>query len=149
MLRVSQGQKEFVLYYMEENEDIVITQKDIREIQLAKGAVIGGIKTLMKSLSVTKDKLDKIMLAGAFGNYIRKESAIRIGLLPKVPEEKILSLGNGAGAGASMALLSEKMRKKAEETAKFACHVELSKDTDFQNYYINGMNFPEKAEANN
>ena len=148
-LRVSQGQKEFVLYYKEENGDIVITQKDIREIQLAKGAVIGGIKTLMKSLSVTEKQLDRVMLAGAFGSYIRKESAVRIGLLPNVAEDKIISLGNGAGAGASMALLSEKMRKKAEEITELACHVELSQDADFQNYYINGMNFPEKAEANN
>lgn len=125
----------------DEGEEILITQDDVREIQLAKGAILGGILTLMKTLGIKKEDLDSIMLAGAFGNYIKKESALRIGLLPQVPVEKIISVGNAAGAGSSMALLSDTVREHASKVASEIVHVELSMNNDFKNYYMTTMSF--------
>lgn len=134
--------KGFLLGDRQDGEKIVITQKDIREVQLAKGAILGGMLTLLKKLSIQKDDIDRLIIAGAFGNYIDKESAVRIGLLPDIPTEKIISIGNGAGTGASMALLNGDMRRKAEEQTQKITHVELSQDMDFQDYYIDSMLFP-------
>lgn len=135
------NQAGFVLKERQGKESIVFTQADIREVQLAKGAILGGILTLMKKLGITLDNLDRILIAGAFGNYIDKESALTMGLLPAIPKERITSIGNGAGVGAAMALLSEKQRKIAEEQTRKITHVELSQDMDFQEYYIDSMIF--------
>lgn len=131
----------FILAYREGKDDILLTQQDIREVQLAKGAILAGIQTLMKKLDITTDDLDSIMLAGAFGNYISKDSALRIGLFPKISIDKILSVGNAAGAGSSMALLSDSERKHACEIAKNTEHIELSMNMDFQEFYITAMAF--------
>lgn len=122
-------------------EPVVFTQADIREVQLAKGAILGGILTLMKKLGITLESLDRILIAGAFGNYIDKESALTMGLLPAISKERITSIGNGAGVGAAMALLSGKQRQIAEEQIRKITHVELSRDMDFQEYYIDSMIF--------
>ncbi|MDO4976887.1 MAG: ASKHA domain-containing protein, partial [Eubacteriales bacterium] len=134
-------EKGFLLVKNEKGDDIVITQKDMREVQLAKGAILGGILTLMKKLDFTVDEIDQVYIAGAFGNYIDKTNAITMGLLPAVSPEKVISIGNGAGVGASMALLSVDKRKDAEEKVKIIEHVELSQDMDFQEYYIQSMLF--------
>lgn len=133
--------KAFVLAGDDETERVMLTQADIREIQLAKGAILGGIKTLMRKLSITEEEIDRVMIAGAFGSYINKESAIHMGLLPKLDSKKVISIGNGAGTGASMALLSGAVREKAESLARKVIHVELSKDKDFEELYIENMNF--------
>jgi uncharacterized 2Fe-2S/4Fe-4S cluster protein (DUF4445 family) len=117
----------------------VITQKDIRELQLAKGAIVAGTRILLKELSVEVKDIDKIMLAGAFGNYINKDSALRIGLLPPVSPEKIFSIGNAAGEGAKMVLLSTVERARAAVLAKKARHIELSIQKDFQAEFINSL----------
>ncbi len=121
---------------------ILLTQQDVREVQLAKGAILAGIQTLMKTLGMTKNDIDSILLAGAFGNYINKKSALRIGLFPQIAKEKILSVGNAAGAGASMALLSDTERKTASEIAQKIEHIELSMNMDFQEFYMYAMTFP-------
>lgn len=131
----------FILASGEEGDNIVLTQQDIREVQLAKGAILAGIQTLMHTLQINISDIDSIMLAGAFGNYINKESALRIGLLPKVPISRILSVGNAAGAGASMALLSDEERRHASSLALNTEHIELSMNMDFQNYYMTAMSF--------
>lgn len=131
----------FILAYREGKDDILLTQQDIREVQLAKGAILAGIQTLMKNLDITIDDLDSIMLAGAFGNYISKESALRIGLFPRISIDRIFSVGNAAGAGSSMALLSDAERKHACEMAKNTEHIELSMNMDFQEFYITAMSF--------
>lgn len=130
-----------VLAYRKTGENIILTQKDIREVQLAKAAIYAGIKTLMKRLGVKTEDIHAIYLAGAFGNYIQKESAVRIGLLPQLSMEKIISIGNAAGVGACMALLSKDMREKADFLAKTTEHIELATDLEFQEEYINGMSF--------
>ncbi|WP_278567013.1 ASKHA domain-containing protein, partial [Emergencia timonensis] len=90
---------------------------------------------------VKEDQLAKISIAGAFGNYIRNTSAIHIGLLPKIEEEKIHSLGNSAGIGASMILLSCDSKEEAEKVAREIEHIELAARSDFQDQYMMAMMF--------
>ncbi len=133
---------DFVLYFSKDGKsDVVITQKDVREVQLAKAAISAGITIMMKEIGITKDTLEKISIAGAFGNYIRNTSAINIGLLPKIAEEKIYSLGNSAGIGASMILLSERSKEEAEVAARRIEHIELAARSDFQDQYMMAMMF--------
>lgn len=131
----------FILAFRDSGDHIFLTQKDVREVQLAKGAILAGIQTLMKTLDMTTEELDSILLAGAFGNYIDKESALRIGLFPQLPVDKIIPVGNAAGTGASMALLSDNERILANEIARQVEHVELSRNMDFQEFYIKAMMF--------
>jgi len=144
----SSGQAEFVLVWAKDTvigEDIVLTQKDIRELQLAKGAIAAGTKILLKEMGVKFTQLNKVMLAGAFGNFIKKESALGMGLLPPIPIKDIITIGNAASEGAKMVLLSAKERIRAVELAKTAEHIELSNKKGFQDEFIKslslGINF--------
>lgn len=135
---------EFVLVWAQNTstgEDIIITQKDIRELQLAKGAIRAGIEILMTEMGINRSQLDRVFLAGAFGNYINKEKALGIGLLPRIPAEKISAIGNAAGNGAKMALLSGIERTKASELANHAEHIELSIRLDFQERFLDSLGF--------
>lgn len=143
-LRKTEQGGEFVMAWAQDTstgEDIVLTQKDIRELQLAKGAMRAGVQILMTEMGITQEQLDRVMLAGAFGNYIKKESALGIGLLPPVPIERISAIGNAAGDGAKMALLSTVERARATELADHAEHLELSTRKDFQEEFINALSF--------
>lgn len=131
----------FVLSKAKDGENIVITQGDVREVQLAKGAILAGIQTLMQELGMKVETIDSIMLAGAFGNYIDKLSALEIGLLPDVEPEKIIAIGNAAGIGACMSLLSCRERSHADVIAARTEHVELSMNPIFQDFYIDAMRF--------
>lgn len=139
--------KEYVLEWASEaaiNSDIVITQKDVREVQLAKGAMYAGAIVLMKRFDCTQ--LDRIMLAGAFGNYIDKKSAMRIGLYPDCDLERVVSIGNAAGEGAIMALLSKEKREEAMRIAKSVEYVELTLEEDFEPEFMNAMYFPHRKD---
>ena len=147
--RVIQAQKnethDFLIASPRESIDgrtIVLTQKDIRELQLAKAAIAAGIKILLKTMGAGIDDIDAVHLAGALGNYIHPLSAMRIGLLPKLNPEKIISLGNAASTGANMILLSKRYWDKSAEIADSLEHIELSGHTDFFDSFIEEMNFP-------
>ncbi|HHY90569.1 MAG TPA: DUF4445 domain-containing protein [Clostridiales bacterium] len=144
-LRKGKYGSEFVLAWGKGGEDIVITQKDIREVQLAKGAISAGIQLVLKHMGAEAGKLDQIILTGAFGNSIKKESALRIGLLPQIEKEKVISVGNAAGTGASMALLSMDARKRASMEAQRVEHLELAIHPDFQTAFLDGMEFPKQV----
>lgn len=136
------GGREFVLAWKEESatgENITITQMDIRGLQLAKGAVLAGIRILLNHLGLGTEDIDMIHLAGAFGNYISKESALGIGLLPQVSLDKIQSMGNAAGNGAQMALLSTIQMERANSLARDAEHIELSTETSFQDEFLESL----------
>jgi len=137
----------FLVASPEESYDqklIYLTQKDIREVQLAKGAIAAGIKTLMDELGIEAEDINCVYLAGAFGNYVDPLSAVRIGLLPRINPEIIKSLGNAASSGASMALLSRKHWQMARNLVDFIEHVELSCRHDFNEYFIEHMDFPKE-----
>lgn len=125
------------------HEAIYLTQKDVRELQLAKAALAAGIAILTSEWRITSQNIDYIYLAGALGNYINPRSAMRIGLLPRMDSERILSLGNAASAGAAMALLSRTHWCKAQTLANAIEHVELSTRRDFADLFVSHMQFPD------
>jgi uncharacterized 2Fe-2S/4Fe-4S cluster protein (DUF4445 family) len=124
-------------------DDILLTQKDVRETQLAKGAMYAGYQILKKILEVTDEDITEVLLAGAFGNYIRREKAKWIGLLPDIPTEKIKFIGNAAGVGAKMVLLSKELREEACDISTNTEYIELAVRTDFQKVFTDAMYFPE------
>jgi len=133
--------REFSLVIREHDEDIVLTQKDIREVQLAKGAISAGINIMLEKAGRKKEEIKKIVLAGAFGNSINKESAVAIGLLPDIDIKKIHAVGNAAGAGAIMVLADDREQKKALELPRITQHVELAEIKGFQEKFISAMSF--------
>jgi uncharacterized 2Fe-2S/4Fe-4S cluster protein (DUF4445 family) len=145
-LIVRDQQTDFILVHaIESGVDgpIMITQKDIRELQLAAGAVRAGINILLKRAGIAADELDAVLLAGAFGNFIRRNNARRIGLLPQIPCDKIRFIGNAASLGAKMALLSSREREYSERLRGKTEHVDLSLDPEFQMEFSAAMLFPE------
>ncbi len=123
---------------------VLLTQKDIRQLQLAKAAIRTGIELLLRKAGVSIENIQKLLLAGAFGNYIQKENAVRIGLLPKIPLEKIHFIGNAASSGAEMALLSQEARKCANTLARTINYVEVAGQAEFQMVFSEFLVFPEK-----
>ncbi len=143
-LRQGNGGAEFVMVpgsLSDTGEDIVLTQGDLRELQLAKGAINAGLMILLKEAGITVDELDRVLLAGAFGNYVRRESALGIGLLPEIAPEKIIAIGNAAGDGARMALASRSIRERALQLTKKVMHMELSTRPDFQEFFVDALPF--------
>jgi uncharacterized 2Fe-2S/4Fe-4S cluster protein (DUF4445 family) len=103
------GLRAFVLAWPDgsgHGKNVVLTQRDIRELQFAKAAIASGIDVVMRELGITADEIEEIFLAGSFGSYINPQSARLIGLVPPIPVERIKAVGNAAGEGAKMALLS-------------------------------------------
>lgn len=136
---------EYVLVPSEESgvdQDIVITQKDISEIQLAKAAIAAGTKVLLEKAGLKVEDIERVIVAGAFGTHLQLESAIAIGMLPDLPFERFQQVGNAAGAGARMILLSETERRRAEEIARKIKYVELAVMPEFSNNFLNQMRFP-------
>lgn len=122
--------------------EVVLSQDDLRQVQLAKGAIGGGIRMLQHLLRVPDAELAELMLAGGFGNYLSVRSAVRIGLIPALPFERIRYVGNAAALGAQLALLSEPERARAETLARSIEHVSLASHPDFQEIFVDAMNFP-------
>lgn len=139
-IREYESNTAFVLFSEIYNQ-VVITQEDIRQIQLAKAAIYAGILALLEIAKAKIEMIDSIFLAGTFGNYIKKESAVRIGLIQNIGLEKIIPVGNLAGTGASMALLSRREREKATQLVKKMKHIDLGKNEIFKREYIHAMNF--------
>jgi uncharacterized 2Fe-2S/4Fe-4S cluster protein (DUF4445 family) len=131
--------------------DIHISQKDVRQIQLAKAALYSAARTLLKQTGLqSPDKrsspVDKIILAGGFGSYIDKEKAMLIGLIPDCELDKVYAVGNAAGDGARIALLNVEKRDEIDSVARSVERFELPADPDFQNQFMLAMNFPHMSE---
>jgi uncharacterized 2Fe-2S/4Fe-4S cluster protein (DUF4445 family) len=122
--------------------EIVLTQDDVRQLQLAKGAIGGGIRMLQHVLGVPDEALQDLMLAGGFGNYLSIPSAVRIGLIPPLAPGRIRYVGNAAALGAQLALVSEAERERAERLARSIEHLSLATHPDFQDLFVEAMNFP-------
>lgn len=144
--RVRRGQDgipEFVIAWADETaigKDITITQKDVRAVQLAKAALYVGAKYLMEKLGV--DHVDSITLAGAFGSYIDKESAMVMGMIPDCDLERVVAVGNAAGDGAQIALYDKDKRSEADRIARWVEFVETAVEPDFQERFAAAMAFP-------
>ena len=135
------GIRAFLLSTPEQN--IYLTQPDIRALQFAKGAIAAGVQVLMEELSIGADDLHEVMLAGSFGSYINPASARLIGLVPWVPVERIVAVGNAAGEGAKIALLSFREREAANRIPQFVEYLELSGRTEFNDIFTDALRFPE------
>lgn len=134
----------FILASEEEarnGEPIVITQKDIREIQLAKAAIAAGVKVLVDTMDIDWPTIKNLYLAGGFGSFIDKRNATRIGLIPKEMEDRITSIGNGAGTGAMLSLINKDYFKEADKIKVKTEYVELSSTLEFQDAYVDAMYF--------
>jgi len=128
------------------DQEIKISAHDINEIRLAKAAIRSGIEVLLKEMQMTYIDIDRIIIAGAFGTYLDIRSAQRIGLLPPIPEEKIVTVGNAAGSGAKQLLLSNRKRYIAEQLAQSVHHVELMTHKDYFENFVDAINFPVQSE---
>jgi len=126
-------------------DPIKITQKDIRELQLAKGAIATGIRLLLKELDSSEDSVAEVYLSGAFGNYISKRSSRRIGLL-NFPQKKITTAGNTALLGAKKALFNERQSNNFFSIREKTEHLDLSMHPDFTDVFAELVNFPEKRK---
>lgn len=125
------------------DDGIVLTQRDVRALQYAKAAIATGVKALMERLGVAESDLDEVLLAGSFGSYINPASARAIGLVPWVPLERIVAVGNAAGEGAKMALVSFRERQAANHIAEAVEYVELSARRDFNALFTQSLAFPD------
>ena len=137
------NQPEFVIAWANETtiaKDIVITQKDVRQIQLAKGALYCGCKLMMKRMGI--DKVDRVKIAGAFGTHVDREKALIMGLFPDCEIEKIISIGNAAGDGARAALLNREKREEANWVSRNVEYIELTVEKDFQQEFMEAMQIP-------
>jgi len=123
------------------NREILITRKDIHEIQLAKGAIRAGIEVLLEKAGISAEEVQDWIIAGAFGTYLRLESAIRIGLLPNVPLQRFTQVGNAAGVGARQMLLSTHKREQAQLLAEKAEYIELTTYLKFTEKFVESMFF--------
>jgi uncharacterized 2Fe-2S/4Fe-4S cluster protein (DUF4445 family) len=123
-------------------QEIVLTQDDVRQVQLAKGAIASGVMMLQHVAGVADDAIAELMLAGGFGNYVSIDSALRIGLIPPLPRERIRYVGNAASLGAQLCLVSETERARAETIATRIEHVSLAAHPDFEGIFVDCMNFP-------
>jgi uncharacterized 2Fe-2S/4Fe-4S cluster protein (DUF4445 family) len=122
---------------------VVLTQRDIRELQLAVGAIRAGIRIVLKTAVIEAKDISRVLIAGGFGSFIRRANAQRIGLFPReIDRHKINFVGNASLAGAKWALLSTEARRQAEELARETKHVNLSLDPNFQMEFADAMIFP-------
>ena len=123
-------------------ESVYLSQRDVRELQFAKGAIATGWTLLLEQLGLQQSDVQQVLLAGSFGSYLSPAAAVRIGLVPKIPVLRIVSAGNVAGEGAKMSLLSVRERAGALALLEEVTYVELSDRTDFNDRFIELLAFP-------
>lgn len=139
------GQNACVLAKREESfagHDVVLTAKDVRQLQLVKGSILAAATTLCRHLTLAAGDLDAILIAGAFGNYVRKVSALAIGLVPSIDPERVRFVGNAAGVGARMAVCDQRVRDRARALAARAEYVELGNRPGYQDLFLDLLAFP-------
>ncbi|MBT3295526.1 MAG: DUF4445 domain-containing protein [Verrucomicrobia bacterium] len=124
------------------DEAIYLWQKDVRELQLATGAVRAGVQIMLRRAGLEADAIHRVLLAGAFGNFIRRSNARRIGLLPQISGDRIRFIGNAASLGAKLVLLSDRERDYAARLQTQTEHIDLSLDPEFQMEFGMAMIFP-------
>ncbi len=122
-------------------DNVWLTQGDIRQVQLAKAAIAAGVQTLLMAAGWAVDEIERVYLSGGFGTFVRPAGALRVGLLPRLPLDRIFPLGNAAGAGAASVLLNRSLQTEAGEIVRRCRYIELSSSAEFQNLFIEEMIF--------
>jgi uncharacterized 2Fe-2S/4Fe-4S cluster protein (DUF4445 family) len=130
-VRDHNGTTEFVLAERAGQEAVTLSQKDVRELQLAKAAIRLGIQALVMAEGITEEDIEQVIIAGAFGTFINVESAMTIGMLPALPLERFKQVGNAAGTGARLALISQSQRARAAQIAQQDGYIELAAVPNF------------------
>jgi len=141
-VRTRDGQLEFVLVpagAAAHGRDIVVTRKDVNEIQLAKAAIRVGIEILLAEANITAEDIEEVIVAGAFGTYLNVASAVRVGMLPDLPLGRFRQAGNAAGVGAKQMLLSVERRRRAQEIVQGIEYVELTNQSGFSAEFFQAM----------
>lgn len=149
-VRQTGDRPEFVLVAAGEDgalNDLVINRKDVSEIQLAKGAIRAGLEVLLDEAGVKIEEVERVVVAGAFGTYLDVASARAIGMFPPLPLDRFDQVGNAAGIGAKLALLSRQCRRTAEDIARRVEYVELTTDARFSGAYMEAMGLPDPVEV--
>lgn len=140
--RIREGEDgpEFVFY--EDGIKVVLTEPDIENIMRAKAAIYAGVSLLLKEVGLDLNSLERVYIAGGFGNYLNPKKAILLGMLPDLPEDRFVFLGNTSIAGAYLCLLSERMREEAEEISQRMTYMELSVSRGFMDEYLSALFLP-------
>ncbi len=136
------GRMDCEIYHIEGTE-VYLTQKDVREVQLAKAAIRAGIELMCRHRGVEPEEIREVLLAGAFGNYLTPASACKIGMLPPCLGEKIRPIGNAAGMGAVMCAVNEAAFETAKHLAQETAFLELASKEDFQDLFVDCLSFEE------
>jgi uncharacterized 2Fe-2S/4Fe-4S cluster protein (DUF4445 family) len=126
---------------------VLLTARDVRELQVAKGSIAAAVSLLLREARMELRELEEVLLAGAFGNYVRPGSARALGLIPPVPPRHVRFVGNAAGAGARLALVDPRARQRAVRLAGRLRFVELAGRADYQEEFVAQLPFPEAAET--
>jgi uncharacterized 2Fe-2S/4Fe-4S cluster protein (DUF4445 family) len=148
-LREGEDGWEYVVVWKENSatgEDIVFTENDIENVIRAKGAIFAGCQILLESIGLSFEDIERVYLAGTFGNYIDLEEAIIIGLLPDIPREKFFFLGNTSLEGAKLALLYKEILLKMEKVVNMMTNIELSAYPKYMEYYMATLFLPHTNE---
>jgi len=139
-IRPAEKAREFILAYgTDQRSDVTISQKDVGELQLAKGAVCAGIKTLVEMAGISVAELDSVILSGTFATYLKANNILNIGLVPDIPPEKIKMVGNAAHVGAIRTLLNHPEMNMTEELYRKIRHIELGGSATFSSYFMNSL----------
>lgn len=139
MIRMNGTKREFILC---ENPRLLVTQGDVRQVQLAKGAILSGFVALLKKAGISMDDLNKVMIAGQFGAHLPAESLIGVGILPREVEDKLVYVGNSSKTGAYMTLMSGKIKREMEALAKRMEYMELAETENYERIFTESMIFP-------
>ena len=141
--RIREGEDglEYVIY-SGDGRDIVLTQVDLENIVRAKAAIYAGVSLLLKEVGFPFEMIERVYIAGGFGNYIDVEKAIIMGMLPDIPRERFRFMGNTSVAGAYLCLLSEDMRREAERVASMMTYMELSVKGSYMDEFMSAMFLP-------
>jgi uncharacterized 2Fe-2S/4Fe-4S cluster protein (DUF4445 family) len=121
------------------HRDLLVTRKDIHEIQLAKSAIRSGVEVLLRQAGLGYNDLDEFIVAGAFGTYLDLKSAVRVGMFPPLPMDRFKQVGNAAGVGARQMLVSSQKRLEAETIARQLTYVELTTHPEFTDLFIKNL----------
>lgn len=145
--RIREGRQvpEFVVAWRDETsigKEIVITENDIKALIMSKASILAACQTLMNQAGIERSAISRIYFSGAFGNYINKDHAIMIGLIPEVPVDRVITMGNGAIAGANIALLNRKKKRILDEIARKIAYIELNADPSFMEEYTGSCFLP-------
>lgn len=143
MVRCNGTKRELLLF---REPEILVTQKDVRQVQLAKGAIRSGMEALLAKANLAVEDLDQVIIAGQFGQYLPEESLLGVGILPKETKGRIRYVGNSSKTGAYMALLSQKTRMEMEKLALEMEYIELSETENYERLFVKSTLFPEPKE---